>query len=120
MTTTETLQEYSLQRSALEYDRLRAQARMWESAAEAVLDQVGLRPGATCLDAGCGPGETMRLMARRVGPDGAVTGIDVDAPLGALVEESLHADGHRRARFLAAELTGDAPVPGAPYDLVYA
>src|SRR3954447_1116000 len=120
MTTTETLQEYSLQRSALEYDRLRAQARMWESAAEAVLDRVGLRPGATCLDAGCGPGETMRLLAGRVGPHGAVTGIDVDAALGAVAERSLHAEGCPQVRFLAAEVSADEPVPGGPYDLVYA
>jgi SAM-dependent methyltransferase len=120
MTTTETLQEYSLQRSALEYDRLRGQARMWESAAEAVLDRIGLQPGATCRDAGCGPGETMRLLARRVGPQGVVTGIDVDAPLGAVTERSLHAEGCPQVRFVAAELTGDEPVPGGPYDLVYA
>jgi 2-polyprenyl-3-methyl-5-hydroxy-6-metoxy-1,4-benzoquinol methylase len=118
--TTVTQQEYALQRSALEYERLRAQARTWEFATERVLDQIGIRPGATCLDAGCGPGETMRLLARRAGPDGAVTGIDVDATLGARAEQTLHADGHRQARFLAAELTGDAPVPGGPYDVVYA
>src|SRR4051794_41937793 len=94
MTTTETLQEYSLQRSALEYDRLRAQARMWESAAEAVLDRVGLRPGATCLDAGCGPGETMRLLAGRGGPYGAGAGIDVGASLGAGAGRSPPAQGH--------------------------
>jgi len=120
MTTTESLQEYSLQRSDLEYDRLRAQARMWESAAEAVLDRVGLRPGATCLDAGCGPGETMRLLAGRVGRHGVVTGVDVDAALGAVTERSLHAEGYPQVRFVAAELTGDEPVPGGPYDLVYA
>jgi SAM-dependent methyltransferase len=117
--TTATQQDYALQRSALEYERLRAQARMWQFATDRVLDQVGIRPGATCLDAGCGPGETTRLLARRVGPDGAVTGLDVDAALGALVERDLHADGLRQVRFLAAELTGDAPVPGGPYDVVY-
>jgi|tagenome__1003787_1003787.scaffolds.fasta_scaffold20795918_2 SAM-dependent methyltransferase len=120
MTTTLSQQGYSLQRSALEYERLRAQARMWESAAEAVLDRVGLRPGATCLDAGCGPGETMRLLAGRVGPHGAVTGIDVDAALGAVAERSLHAEGCPQVRFLAADVSADEPVPGGPYDLVYA
>jgi SAM-dependent methyltransferase len=118
--TTLTQQEYSLQRSTLEYERLRAQARMWESAAERVLDQAGLRSGATCLDAGCGPGETLRLLARRVGPDGAVTGIDVDEALGAVAERSLHDEGYPQVRFLGAELSADEPVPGGPYDLVYA
>jgi SAM-dependent methyltransferase len=62
----------------------------------------------------------MRLLAHRVGPNGAVTGIDVDAGLGALVETTLHEEGHRQCRFRATALTGDAPVPGAPYDLVFA
>ena len=56
-----------------EYERLRAQARVWEAATGRLLDQVTLAPGARCLDAGCGPGETMRLMAQRVGPAGHVT-----------------------------------------------
>ena len=118
--TTLTQQDYALQRSALEYDRLRAQSRMWEDAAERVLERIGLRPGATCLDAGCGPGETMRLLAERVGVEGAVTGIDVDAALGAVAERSLHAEGFPQVRFVGAELTGDAPVPGGQYDVVYA
>jgi 2-polyprenyl-3-methyl-5-hydroxy-6-metoxy-1,4-benzoquinol methylase len=113
-------QQYALERTAREYERLRAQARVWEPATERLLDRVGPAPGATCLDAGCGPGETMRLMARRVGPDGAVTGIDADAALGPLVESSLHRAGYRQCRFRVAQLSGDEPIPGAPYDLVYA
>jgi hypothetical protein len=42
----------------------------------------------------------------------AVTGIDVDAAFGVLVETTLHESGHRQCRFRAAALTGDAPVPG--------
>ena len=113
-------QQYALERTAREYERLRAQARVWEPATERLLDRVGLAPGATCLDAGCGPGETMRLMAGRVGRDGAVTGIDADAALGATAEAALHEAGHRQCHFRAAQLTGDEPIPGAPYDLVYA
>ncbi|HST65644.1 MAG TPA: methyltransferase domain-containing protein [Mycobacteriales bacterium] len=111
---------YALERTPREYERLRAQARMWEPATARVLDRVGLAPGASCLDAGCGPGETMRLLARRVGPGGTVTGIDVDAGLGALAEAGLHADGLPQCRFVAADLTAAGPVPGGPYDLVFA
>jgi SAM-dependent methyltransferase len=115
-----TVTEYALERTPSEYERLRAQARVWEPATVRLLDQVGLTPGASCLDAGCGPGETMRLLAHRAGAGGTVTGIDVDAALGSVVERSLHAEGLRQCRFLAADLTQDAPVPGGPYDLVYA
>jgi SAM-dependent methyltransferase len=112
--------EYALARSPEEYERLIAQARVWEPATGRLFDQVGLAPGARCLDAGCGPGETMRLMAQRVGPTGRVTGVDVDAPLGAQALALLHLDGHRQCHFVAADLTADDPIPGAPFDFVFA
>ncbi len=112
--------EYALERTPSEYERLRAQARMWEPATARLLDRVGLGPGASCLDAGCGPGETMRLLAHRAGAGGTVTGIDVDAALGAVAERGLRADGLPQCRFVSADLTDDAPVPGGPYDLVFA
>jgi ubiquinone/menaquinone biosynthesis C-methylase UbiE len=111
---------YALARTPQEYDRLRAQARAWEAATGRLLDQVGLAAGASCLDAGCGPGEAMRLMAQRVGPSGRVTGVDVDAPLGAQALTMLHDVGHRQCRFVALDITADEPIPGAPFDLVYA
>jgi trans-aconitate methyltransferase len=113
-------EDYALGRTPEEYQRLRAQARVWEAATGRLLDQVGIAPGASCLDAGCGPGETMRLMAQRVGPAGRVTGIDVDAPLGAQALSMLHDAGHRQCRFLPFDVTSKKPIPGAPFDLVYA
>jgi SAM-dependent methyltransferase len=88
---------YVLERNEAEYERLRRQALMWER----LLDRVGLGPGARCLDAGCGPGETMRLMAER---GGRVTGIDVDPDVGAYAIERLHAAGHRQTTFQAADV----------------
>jgi ubiquinone/menaquinone biosynthesis C-methylase UbiE len=111
---------YVLSRTPQEYERLRVQARGWEAATSRLLDRVGLAAGASCLDAGCGPGETMRLMAERVGPSGRVTGIDVDAELGAQAETMLHGAGHRQCRFAAVDATAGEPIPGAPFDLVYA
>ena len=111
---------YALARTPEEYERLRVQSRAWEAATSRLFDQVGLAAGASCLDAGCGPGETMRLMAQRVGPTGRVTGIAADAPLGAQAMTMLQSAGHRQCRFVAIDLTADEPVPGAPFDLVYA
>jgi ubiquinone/menaquinone biosynthesis C-methylase UbiE len=112
--------EYALARTPEEYERLRTQARVWEAATGRLLDQVALAPGARCLDAGCGPGETMRLMAQRVGPSGRVTGADVDGPLGAQAMAMLHDAGHHQCEFARVDLTTGAPIPGAPFDLVYA
>jgi SAM-dependent methyltransferase len=120
MSTIEVREKYSLGRTPEEYERLRAQARVWEAATGRLLDRVGLASGARCLDAGCGPGETMRLLAQRVGPFGEVLGIDVDADLGQAALAMLHRVGHRRCRFRMHDVTADAPIPGAPFDLVYA
>ena len=111
---------YVLGRNAEEYERLRAQARSWNRATGRLLDELGLPSGSRCLDAGCGPGETMRLMAERVGPAGSVLGVDVDAALGAATREALQREGHGQCEFLAHDLTEDVPIPGAPFDLVYA
>ena len=63
--TDETAQPYVLGRSGQEYERLRAQARVWEAATGRLMDRIELGESARCLDAGCGPGETMRLLAQR-------------------------------------------------------
>src|SRR5437764_1260019 len=105
---------YALARTPAEYERLRIQSRAWETATGRLLEQIGLAPGACCLDAGCGPGETMRLMAERVGPAGRVTGIDVDAALGAQALRMLQNAGQGQCRFLSLDVTADEPIPDAP------
>src|SRR5919206_4181176 len=112
MSTTATVasDRYALARTPEEYERLRAQARLWEPVTARMLDQVGLAPGARCLDAGCGPGETMRLMAERVGPSGRIVGVDADAPLGAQAVRDLHAAGHAQCTFAAVDVTSGAPI----------
>ena len=117
---TERANTYSLGHTPREYERLRTQARIWEGATTRVFDQVGVRRGGSCLDAGCGPGETMRLLAERVGPDGRVLGMDADTSIGILAVEMLHRTGNRQCAFHTHDLTAAESVPGAPFDLVYA
>ncbi|WP_436530979.1 class I SAM-dependent methyltransferase [Actinoplanes sp. HUAS TT8] len=102
--------DYALGRTEEENERVRAQARLWSADTARLLDLVGLGTGDRCLDAGCGPGETMRLMAERVGPSGEVTGIDLDPGISSLAP----------GRVIIHDLTADDPVPGGPYDLVHA
>ncbi|WP_426566831.1 class I SAM-dependent methyltransferase [Angustibacter sp. McL0619] len=112
--------QYALGRTRQEYERLRRQAQQWEGATERVLDRVGLPLGARCLDAGCGPGETMRQLAQRVGPRGRVVGIDVDETLGGLAVDRLQRDGHQQCSFVAHDLVEGGPILEGPFDLVYA
>jgi len=118
--TTTTRDDYVLGRSAGEHERLGRQARFWEPESARLLDRIGLGRRARCLDAGCGTGEAMRLMAERVGPKGRVTGLDVDEALGARAVADLHAAGHVQCGFEAFDVeSGDTP-RDAPYDLVFA
>jgi hypothetical protein len=85
-----------------------------------LLDQVELAPGASCLDAACGSGDTMRLMAQRVGPAGEVIGIDVDAERGLRALDTLHAAGHQQCTFAFVDPTTNTAIPGSPFDVVFA
>ena len=106
---------YVLERNTDEYERLRMQARLWEPATERLLDRIALDPGATCLDVGCGPGESMLLLADR----GAhVLGVDVDADAGAHAIARLDAAGHDRCAFEVAD--AERELPDGPFDLVFA
>ena len=111
---------YALGHTPEEYERLRTQAQVWEVATGRLLDDIRLEAGASCLDAGCGPGETMRAMAARVGPAGRVLGIDADPALGAMTETMLHEAGHHQCSVQVHDISGAEPIPGAPFDLVYA
>jgi len=106
-------------REAEEYLRLRNQAAMWQSATQTFLDKLGLKPGMSCLDMGSGPGSVMRLMADRVGPDGKVTGLEIDGKLGAQALSDLKAEGGAEFAVIEGNALEAESVPGAPFDLTY-
>jgi 2-polyprenyl-3-methyl-5-hydroxy-6-metoxy-1,4-benzoquinol methylase len=106
-------------RDAGEYQRLRDQASMWQSATEAVLDKVGLGQGMSALDVGAGPGAVMRLMAERVGPQGRVTGIEIDDKLGTQALADLRAGGGAEFELIQANVLELDELPGSPFDLTY-
>lgn len=97
--------------------RLHLLARVKWPSTRALLVRVGLHRGLHCLDVGCGGGEVTLQMARMVGPEGQVVGVDTDEVV--LGRARVEATRERlRARFLAgnaADLDGESS-----YDLVYA
>lgn len=87
---------------------------------ERVLDSLPVSAGAHALDIGCGCGHPTLSLAKRIGPSGAVWGIDISEPM------------LRVAQTLADQASGDtAPVTfvkadaqthrfsGEPFDLVF-
>jgi len=67
----------------------------------AAMDRVGIAAGDRVLDVGCGTGDTTVELARRVGPGGAVTGIDLSEPM--LASARQRADGIGNVTFRAAD-----------------
>ena len=72
-------QVYALGTNEEETARLRRQAEELRPEAEALLARVGLRPGQSAIDLGCGPCGILGLLAAAVSPSGTVTGLDADA-----------------------------------------
>jgi SAM-dependent methyltransferase len=111
---------YILGRTNAEYERLRRQARCWEKATKSVLEQAGLEAGMRCLDAGCGPGEVMRLMAEAVGPTGCVVGVDLNGELGNEAIRVLKTQGLVQCSFTQADIRTMEQPAEAPFDLIFA
>ena len=114
------LDEYLLEGGQAETGRLRDQARSLAPATERLLRRAGLAGGMRCLDAGCGPGEGMRIMGRIVGPSGQVTGVDMDGATGEQALARLRAEEDAQFAFVEGDVNQLDQVPGAPFDLVFA
>jgi SAM-dependent methyltransferase len=70
---------YALGAAPTETDRLRRQAEELLPDSAALLERVGLSPGQSAIDLGCGPQGVLELLAQRVAPGGRVVGVDSNA-----------------------------------------
>lgn len=111
---------YVLGHSAEEYERLRRQAQVLEPATRRLFHSIGLQPGSSCLDVGCGPGETMRLMGEIVGLSGEVTGLDRDGQAGREAIRRLQATGTSRYRFIEANMESIDGIGEPLFDMTFA
>src|SRR5690349_17777021 len=57
------------------------QAEAYAAIRRAWYPKLGLRPGSSVIDCGCGPGRAAMEMAELVGPSGHVLGIDASASM---------------------------------------
>ena len=67
---------YPLGGTSTERDCLLDQAEQYEPTANWLLDQIGVQPGWRAVDIGCGPIGILNLLSQRVGPSGAVIGLE--------------------------------------------
>jgi SAM-dependent methyltransferase len=68
------------------------------------MDRLGLRRGQRLVDLGCGAGRTTLELASRVGPDGAVLGVDIAAEMLVRARERVESAGSKNVEFLLADV----------------
>ncbi len=110
---------YALGSSSGESARLKRQAEELAPDSAVLLDGVGLRPGDSAIDVGCGPRGVIDLLADRVAPGGRVVGLDADPAHVAMASEFVA----RRGLSDVEVVRGDARHTGLEsdsFDLVHA
>lgn len=109
--------EYTIQGGRTDADRLARQAEVMGSATTAFLVECGARPGAACLDVGCGTGQVTVDLARLAGPGGRVVGVDID-PGELVIARKAAADARTAVTFARAD-AAEVLEPAA-FDLAFA
>jgi ubiquinone/menaquinone biosynthesis C-methylase UbiE len=99
------------------YDRLGVLARSRWPDTRDLFELVGVCPGMRCVDLGCGGGDVTLELARLVGPEGHVTGIDMDEVKLDLGRAAADGDGLANIELKAADVNEWDEPDG--YDLVY-
>jgi SAM-dependent methyltransferase len=82
---------------------------------QALVVAAGVRPGQRVLDVGCGTGYFSRLVARSVGPNGVVVGIDPSESMIQYARQKTASIGNCEFQVGAAEAL---PFPGDHFDVV--
>jgi len=106
---------YWLGDSATEVEHLVAQAEVYATEAEALLDRVGIGAGASVIDVGCGVLGILPQLRGRVGPRGRVVGLELEPRLLAVAAE-LGSD--HDVELIRADATGTG-LPTGSFDLVH-
>ncbi len=85
---------------------------------EQVVEASGIRPGMTVLELGPGPGTFTLEAARRVGPDGRVIAVDVEARMISILQRAVAAAELSNVEAHVADAYR-LPVPDASVDLAF-
>jgi SAM-dependent methyltransferase len=99
---------YAMGRTASERERLGVQGRILTPHSANLFRQAGIGPGSRVLDAGCGTGDSTRLLAELVGPDGTVIGVDNDPASLKVARALTEQSGIANIRYEEGDLTDPA------------
>lgn len=111
---------YALGRNPAETARLRSsQPDALRPESSTLLDRVGLEPGHSAIDIGCGPCGMLGLLSAAVLPGGRVVGLDADPTHTAMAREYAAERGLGCVEVLTADARHTG-LPSASFDLVHA
>jgi SAM-dependent methyltransferase len=110
---------YALGSSPGESARLQRQADELAADSAALLDRVGLRPGQSVIDLGCGPRGILDMLAGRVSPGGRVVGLDADPAHTAMAAGFAAGRGLDGVEIMTADARSTGLAPGS-FDVVHA
>ncbi len=102
-----------------EIERLRMQAEAMQFDSEVMLERIGIEPGWTCLDLGCGVGGITNLLSRRAGPSGRVVGLDANPAMLEAARLWAGALGLNNVEFVEDDAY-HSRLPRESFDLVHA
>ena len=105
---------YPIENRAGEIERLHVQGAAMAPDTRVMLDRIGVEPGWTCLDIGCGPRGITDLLSDYVGPSGRVVGLDRDEHFLA----HARAGAAKNVEFRRGDAY-DSELPAGAFDLVH-
>jgi SAM-dependent methyltransferase len=95
-----------------ERDRLNSLTQLYDPGTMALIERLGLPPGARCAEIGAGTGSVAELLARHVGPGGQVLAVDTDTRfLDPLADATIT---------VARQDVTATPLPRGQFDLIHA
>jgi SAM-dependent methyltransferase len=109
---------YALGGTLTEQQRLIAQAHGLAAHARRLLDRINVRPGSRAVDVGCGPIGILQLLSERVGPDGAVIGVEREPRFVEMARKELSNRGARNVSVVEADALNTG-LEKSSYDLVH-
>ena len=98
-------------------ERLRVLGRVMHESSASLFDRLGVQPGSSCLDVGCGGGDATLELARRVGPHGRAVGVDIDETKLVAARAEAGQRGLGNVEFVASDVRESLPSTG--FDVVY-
>lgn len=82
--------------------------RSLSAVTDVLIEKAAIQPGERVLDIGCGTGQTSLIAAEKTGPDGAVLGADISAPMLERARDRAAAEGLGNVAFRVADAQTDA------------